>query len=390
MAKELAFALITPYSLMKSRTGGIMGRLLIRSRLDLVGARMIAPCRELVEQYAAMLRRHGDTRGTGIDEGELLSAYVEHLFMPDASTGRRRRVMLLIFEGEQAVERVNAALGYFQKTITSAETVRDTYGDLVRNSAGEVIFIEPGAISAPTVEKTGEALNLWVTMSDADSGLLEHTVDMDEGPDFERTLVMLKPDNFKFASMRPGTIIDIFSGSGLRIVGAKVGRMSVAEALEFYGPVRDTLRERKSQSSGKRARLAIEQEFGFPLPTDLEPSLGALLGPLFGDRQFNELVQFMTGYWPDDCSPEQLAEPGTSRILALAYAGANAVQRIRDILGPTDPTKAAPGSVRKEYGTDVMVNAAHASDSPGNALREMNIIKIQCDGLKALLNQYYQ
>ncbi len=389
MAKELAFALITPYSLMKSRTGGIIGRLLIRSRLDLVGTRMIAPSKELAEQYAAMLRRHGDTRGTGIDEGQLLSTYVERRFMPDKSSGRRRRVMLLVFEGDDAVNRVNAALGHFKKTITSAETVRDTYGDLVRDDNGEVIFIEPGAISSPTPEKTREALELWVKMSDEDDGLLENIVDLADTEDMQRTLVMLKPDNFKFASMRPGTIIDIFSGSGLRIVGSKVGRLSVAEALAFYAPVREVLRVKKRQTAGQAAREAIEREFGFPLPLELERELGSILGPFFGERQFNELVHFMTGRWPQNSSEGQLNAPGTSRILALVYAGPNAVQRIRDILGPTDPTKALPGSVRKEYGTDVMVNAAHASDSPENAEREMGIIRMNSDGLVDLLTSHY-
>ena len=45
--------------------------------------------------------------------------------------------------------------------------------------------------------------------------------------------------------------------------------------------------------------------------------------------------------------------------------------------GPTDPSKAQPGSVRREFGQDIMVNAAHASDSPENAEREMKIIKVE-------------
>lgn len=389
MAKELAFAVITPYSLMKSRTGGIMGRFLVRTRLDLVGSRMIAPSRELAEKYAELLKRHGDTEGTGIDEGELLSDYVLNNFMPDQATGRRRRVMLLVFEGEDAVAKVNRALGHFQTTIQSAESVRDTFGDLVRDQQGNVIFIEPAAISSPTTVKTAEALRLWADLSESDGGVLEHVVDVGEGQDFQQTLVILKPDNFKFASIRPGTIIDIFSGSGLRIVAAKVDRMSVAEALEFYGPVRDVLREKKKAPAGEMSKRAVERELGFQLPAELEKSLGDLLGPVFGDRQFNELVQFMTGVWAPDCPPEERNEPGKARVLALVYAGPNAVARIRQILGPTDPSKAEPGSVRKEYGQDVMVNAAHASDSPESAKREMGIINVGKDGIQKLIKKHY-
>jgi nucleoside diphosphate kinase len=46
------------------------------------------------------------------------------------------------------------------------------------------------------------------------------------------------------------------------------------------------------------------------------------------------------------------------------------------VLGPTDPSKAPPGSIRREFGSTIMVNAAHASDSPENAKREMGIVNI--------------
>ncbi len=389
MANELAFALMTPYSLMKSRTGGIIGRFLIRTGLNLVGTRMIAPSKETVERYAELLRSHGDPEGSGIDEEALLSEYVLDAFMPDPETGKRRRVMLLLFEGENAIERVNRALGHFRDSIPSAESVRDTYGDLIRDAAGNVVFLEPAAISSPTQEQTAEVLRLWVDVSQDDSRILDNLIDLPEGDDIEQTLVMLKPDNFKFASMRPGTIIDIFSGSGLRIVGAKIDRMSVSEALEFYGPVRDVLRKKMIEPAGKQCRSAIEKELGLTLPESMETELGKMIGPLVGDRQFNEVVHFMTGVWALDCPPEKRDEPGQSRILALVYSGKDAVKKIRDILGPTDPSKAAPGSVRKEYGQDVMVNAAHASDSPENAQREMRIIKIQRDSVQKLLQQYY-
>lgn len=59
-------------------------------------------------------------------------------------------------------------------------------------------------------------------------------------------------------------------------------------------------------------------------------------------------------------------------LIALALAGNNAVGRVRDIIGPTDSKKAEKGTVRGDFGVDVMVNIVHASDSPENAAIELN------------------
>jgi len=58
-------------------------------------------------------------------------------------------------------------------------------------------------------------------------------------------------------------------------------------------------------------------------------------------------------------------------VIALALAGDNAVGRVRDIIGPTDSKKAAKGTVRGDFGVDVMANIVHASDSPENAAIEL-------------------
>lgn len=58
-------------------------------------------------------------------------------------------------------------------------------------------------------------------------------------------------------------------------------------------------------------------------------------------------------------------------VIALALAGDNAVGRVRDIIGPTDSKKAEKGTVRGDFGVDVMVNIVHASDSPENAAIEL-------------------
>ena len=58
-------------------------------------------------------------------------------------------------------------------------------------------------------------------------------------------------------------------------------------------------------------------------------------------------------------------------VVALALEGPNAVAQVRDLLGPTDSKKAAPGTIRGDLGVDVMVNVCHASDSPEAAAVEM-------------------
>ncbi|MEM8955754.1 MAG: nucleoside-diphosphate kinase [Verrucomicrobiota bacterium] len=63
-------------------------------------------------------------------------------------------------------------------------------------------------------------------------------------------------------------------------------------------------------------------------------------------------------------------------VIALALAGDNAVERVRDLLGPTDSTQANPGTIRGDYGfkdgDSKMRNVCHASDSPENAEIELN------------------
>jgi hypothetical protein len=101
-------------------------------------------------------------------------------------------------------------------------------------------------------------------------------------------------------------------------------------------------------------------------------------------------VEFMTGYRPEDCEPADKATLGREHEVALIYRGPNAVNVIRDILGPTDPAKAPLGTVRKEFGTDIMVNATHASDSTRNAARETKILDVAEDTISPLVRKYYR
>ena len=60
-----------------------------------------------------------------------------------------------------------------------------------------------------------------------------------------------------------------------------------------------------------------------------------------------------------------------------------------EVLGPTDPAKAPPGSIRKEFGQTIMINAAHASDSVENARREMGIVRVDENNFKPTIENFY-
>ncbi len=387
MAQELAYVIITPYSLFKSRTGGIIARLITRTGLELDSGRMFAPSAELVREYAEAVVSPADPQNQSVQE--LLRAYVLKNLSPDPKTGKRRRVMMLLFRGDEAVRKIRSVIGNFCEDRRGGETIRDTYGDLVLDENGHVSYFEPAVLAAPNPGEAEQKLKLWARYSDTDGGLLEDIITYPPGERPERTLVLLKPDNFRFPTGRPGNMIDFFSRTGLYIVAIKVHRMSVAQAEEFYGPVRQFLRGKLTEVVASRAKAALEKEFNFKVPPAEEKQLGASLGPLFGDSQFDNIVKFMSGRSPSECDAATRTQPGTESSVALVYEGVEAVRKIRDVLGPTDPSKAPPGSIRREFGQTIMVNAAHASDSPENAQREMGIINIAENTFKRTVEDFY-
>lgn len=374
MPDQLAYVILTPYTLLKSRTGGIVARLITRTGLELVAARMFAPSPELVAEYSDRIVSAADPQDRRIQE--LIREYVLRNLSPHPGTGERRRVMMLVFRGQDAVRKVRSVVGSFTQTARGGETIRDSYGDLILDEQGGVRYFEPAVLAAPTPDEVADKLKIWARHSSRDGGLLENVVPRIPGLNHERTLVLIKPDNFRFPSGRPGNVIDFFSRTGLYIVALKVHRMSVAEAVEFYEPVKEVLRTRLTDMVGHRAATAVAKEFGFEIPETVIHKLGEVLCPTYGDFQFDNIVQFMSGLAPRRCPPERLREPGSEKCIAVVYEGPDAVRKIRDVLGPTDPSKAPPGSIRREFGSSTMVNAAHASDSPDNARREMGILRL--------------
>jgi len=387
MPQELAYVIITPYSLHKSRTGGILSRLITRTGLDLAGARMFAPSPELVKKYSEKIVSANDPQDRRIQE--LIYDYILNNLAPDAKTGRRRRLMMLLLKGEDAVRKTRSVIGNISAERRGGETIRDTYGDLVIDENDQVKYFEPAVLAAPNREEAEVKAKLWAHYSDADGGVVENTMVYAAGERPQRTLVLIKPDNFRFATGRPGNVIDFFSRTGLYIVGIKVHRMSVAEAVEFYGPVKEVLRTRLKDMVASRTKAVLEKELGFAIPPEQERQLGEIIGPIFGDNQFENIVRFMSGRSPSETPPDQMNQPGTEKCIALVYEGVEAVRKIRDVLGPTDPSKAPPGSIRREFGQTIMVNAAHASDSEENAKRELDIIRVGENDFRAVVEQFY-
>jgi nucleoside diphosphate kinase len=387
MTQQLAYVIITPYTLHKSRTGGILARLITRTGLELAAARMFAPSAELVRQYSEAIVSKADPQDRRVQE--LIRDYILQNLAPDPATQRRRRAMMLLFRGEEAVRKIRSVIGNISAERRGGETIRDTYGDLILDGHDQVRYFEPAVLAAPNVDEAALKLKLWARYSDRDGGLVDQSwvYPPEEKP--QRTLVLIKPDNFRFATGRPGNVIDFLSRTGLYIIGIKVHRMSVAQAAEFYGPVREVLRTRLKDVVASRAKAMLEKDFGFKIPAAEEKHLGEILGPIFGDNQFDNIVKFMSGRAPGECDAAQAQQPGTERCIALVYEGVAAIRKIRDVLGPTDPSKAPPGSIRREFGQNIMVNAAHASDSEESAEREMRIINVAENNFRAVIEEFY-
>src|SRR5436853_7881436 len=73
--QELSYAIVTPYSMRKSRTGGIVARLISRTGLDVVAGRMFAPSAELVKRYAETIVTETESRHRATQE--LIREYLQ-------------------------------------------------------------------------------------------------------------------------------------------------------------------------------------------------------------------------------------------------------------------------------------------------------------------------
>lgn len=133
----------------------------------------------------------------------------------------------------------------------------------------------------------------------------------------ERTLSIIKPDGVKRNVI--GKILTRFEDNGLKIVAGKMLLMSEAMASSFYD---------------------IHSERPF----------------------FPALIQFMT----------------SGPVFVSVLEGENAVQKNRDLMGATDPKKAAPGTIRADFAESIDANTVHGSDSLENAHREVRFFFPEC------------
>lgn len=148
----------------------------------------------------------------------------------------------------------------------------------------------------------------------------------------EKTLVLIKPDGL--IKSLTGNIITTLSETKLRIVGAKIVKVSKEFAEKHY--------------------------------SDLQKSLIKKHGKEKGEEIFESTLNYIQGKFHTD------------RVLALVYEGENAVDKIRKLAGETNPEKAHPESIRGKYGrihseTKVFENVIHCSDSVDNAVKEISL-----------------
>jgi nucleoside diphosphate kinase len=386
---ELAYVLITPYSLFKSRTGGIIGRLLAHARLEFVGARMYVFSDAFIDAYRQVIC----SPDTEPAIAEAWHRYIEQSLRQDNLWGLLPRCMLLLFRGPNAVRHLKEdVIGSFTEQPTG-DTIRGTYGDFIRSADGTIHYFEPAVMVCPDPRMNERHLRLFADYALSDGGILEGRIDYGED-EVQVSLVMIKPDTLERRSRLPGNIIDTFSLTGLRIVGAKLFNMTVAQGEQFYGPLRQQFVDRLRGNVTREIYSRLHDAFGFRFDMADAEALCDRLAERNADYEFSKIVEYMTGVNPQDVpDPEEKARASRARCLALLYEGPRAIEKIRKVLGSTDPTKAEPGTVRSDFGRDLMRNGAHASDSPDSAAREREVIGLgphepePCD-VQKVINDY--
>ena len=388
MAQEISYVLTTPYTLAKSRTGGIVSRLFSRVDLELIGAQVFTPDEDTVKKYAESFLQYSNDDKPG--SAELLREYVLTHMIP--SEGRAHRVAIFLFRGENAVSQLMDHVGALypeNRSIESikGETIRDTYADLVKESDGSISYFEPAVLTPHSQAEADANLRIFVDfMRNTDN--VVHNMRYPDPKKIEKTLVIIKPDNWRARSTRPGSIIDMLSRTGLRIVGMKVFQMSTADALEFYGDVKSALEKKLAPAATEKAIEVLEREFSFKLDEQTRKELLSSFGVSFANYQFGSIVEFMSGRRPENVPLEEMDRSGTVKSMILVYEGEEAILKIRDVLGPTDPRQAPGGTVRRDFGSDIMVNAVHASDSPESAERECGIVRINSNDFSHLVDRH--
>ncbi|MCM8808014.1 MAG: nucleoside-diphosphate kinase [Candidatus Omnitrophica bacterium] len=171
----------------------------------------------------------------------------------------------------------------------------------------------------------------------------------------ERTFVMIKPDGVKRGLI--GEIIQRFEKCGLKIVGMKMVMASKEQVEDFYPKTKEWFISigEKTTKAYNEANLSIEETFG---TKDLE-KIGKIIK--------SWLINFIT----------------SGPIVVMVIEGNHAVEKVRNIVGYTDPLKAMPGTIRGDLTSDsialgnimarAVVNLIHASSSQKEAEHEISV-----------------
>jgi nucleoside diphosphate kinase len=328
---------------------------------------MMRPSDELVNEYI----KHVKVLNINPKVENALVDYIDQNLRSENIIGQPNRCLFLLFEGVNAVERIYEVVGKLT-TETESEairgTIRGTYSDFITTPDGKIRYFEPAVLVPTNTEYAISNLEMFAQLGFNDSGIYEECA---EG---ETTVVILKPDNFFKHSVRPGNMIDMFSKTGLRIVGARMVRMTAAQGEEFYGALRDDFRRKLRYLIADKIKDGIKDLFNFEIGDEEYYSMADVIAEKNAAHEFSLIVKYMTGVDPSKVAPNDRNKPGMHRSLALLYRGPNAVLKIRERLGVTDPAKADAGTIRSDFGQNILQNAAHASDSIPSAIRERKII----------------
>jgi len=372
MGSKLTWVGITPYTLLKSRTGGIIGRILaLAVGVRFVGARMYAPSDAMVDAYRATLDAEDlpDMVHAALDE------YVNTNFRRDNPFGISNRMMVLLFEGDDPIRSLKEVVGELSFDVRG-NSIRGTYGDFVLRN-GEMAFFEPAVLMPNTPAANRAQLQVLSDFAMSDGGILTNILRFDDPSRVETTLVIIKPDNFMKRSSRPGNIIDVFSREGLYIVGTKLMRFSQDVADEFYRPLRKLFVERLKGHLVQKVSVALSGVLDFELTDEMKERIGDVLKEANAEYEFRKITNYMTG---QDEAGAGLSEEERGKCLALLYQGEGAIEKIRHRLGATNPQEAEEGTIRSIFAYDLMKNGAHASDSVENAERERRIVGLWEEG----------
>jgi len=353
--EELAYALITPYSLHKSRTGGILARLLW-ANVKLVAARMYAPrpAGQFLEHYCDAIYDPQE-RFVPLPYQRLLIEYVLKNFGAPNVRGISNRLAVLVFRGPNAVREIAEATGHIRRGVPQGDTVRGTYGDYFREEARRIEqsaalrsrlrlldkyerlyevdaesprneFFEPGVLVGVSPEMVEAHLRLFRRCAYSDGGFVRDAVADLDALHTQTSMVVLKPESLRNRNPLPGNLVDFFARAGMRITAMKVLELSVEEAREFYALKLPQFRRQLKGMVAERARLIVER--AHMLAREAVASLGA--DPAVALKPANALaVAGKTEALPFDAShPGQVKPPVVARLYELL------AQRLTDLEPP--------------------------------------------------------